>query len=164
MLNAYELIGFMPTELSSDTLQWAYEADKATYKATLAAVAQARHLRPVFLEKQPRVQRHAGMLATLTRPSLDAVAGTLLRAWLLGRHTGVVTDFLDALGIAHQQGVVENLPPSVEDEKLRQAVDALLAKHPRELVVVYLNAFNGLNGANWPLLADMLKNDARLQL
>ena len=164
MLNAYELIGFMPTELSSDTLQWAYEADKATYKATLAAVAQARHLRPVFLEKQPRVQRHAGMLATLTRPSLEAVAGTLLRAWLLGRHTGVVTDFLDALDITHQKGVVENLPPSVEDEKLRQAVDALLAKHARELVVVYLNAFNGLNGANWPLLADMLKNDARLQL
>lgn len=164
MLNAYELVGFMPAELSADLLTWAYDSDKPTYKATLAAVAQARRLRPVFLEKQPRAQRHSDMLATLTRPSQDATAATLLRAWLLGRHPAVVTDFLDALGIAHKNGVVENLPQEMDEPKLAQAVDQLLAKHPRDVVAVYLNAFNGLNGANWPTLETMLQKDARLQL
>ena len=164
MLNAYELIGFMPSAMSADILQWAYESDKASYKAALATVAQTRHVRPVFLEKQPRAQRHAEMLATLARPSLDTMAGTLLRAWLLGRHNAVVTDFLDALGISHQKGVVETLPPTVEDEKLKQAVEVLLAKHPRETVVIYLNAFNGLNGANWSSLGKMLETDPRLLL
>lgn len=164
MLNAYELIGFMPADLSADLLNWAYDSDKASYKATLAAVAQARHVRPVFLEKQPRAQRHNTMLSTLARPSLDATAGTILRGWLLGRHSAVITDFLDALGIAHKNGVVDGLPATVEDEKLKLAVDGLLARHRREVVIVYLNAFNGLNGASWATLTTLLDSDSRLQL
>jgi hypothetical protein len=164
MLNAYELIGFMPADLSADLLNWAYDADKSSYKATLAAVAQARHVRPLFLEKQPRAQRHATMIATLARPSLDAAAGTVLRSWLLGRHSAVITEFLDALGITHKNGVVDGLPATVDDDKLKQAVDAILGHHRREVVIVYLNAFNGLNGANWPTLGGLLDSDSRLQL
>jgi len=154
----------MPSDLSLDALQWAYESDKLSYKAAIAAVSQARKVRPVFLEKQPRAERHAGMISTLARPSLDAAAGALLRAWLLGRHTAVVTDFLDSLGIANKQGVVENLPPAMEEEKVKQAIEGLLARHRREVVIVYLNAFNGLNGPDWPALPKLLKEDARLQL
>lgn len=164
MLKPYELIGFMPADLSADILTWAYESDKAGYKAAVAAVAQARHVRPVFLEKQPRAQRHAGMLATLARPSLDTASDAILRAWLLGRHGALVADFLNALGIAHKNGVVEGLPPEVAEEKLKEAVEAVLAKHRRELVIVYLHAFNGVNGANWKPLATMLEGDSRLQL
>lgn len=164
MLNPYELIGFMPSDLSLDALQWAYESDKTSYKAAIAAVSQARKVRPVFLEKQPRAERHAGMISTLARPSLDTAAGALLRAWLLGRHNVVVTDFLDSLGIANKQGVVESLPPAMEEEKLKQAIESLLSKHRREVVIVYLNAFNGLNGPDWPALPKLLQEDPRLQL
>jgi len=83
MLKSYELMGFISPGLAKQILDFAYESDKPTYKTVLAAVAQARHLRPVFLERQERTQRHAAMLATLARPSLDLVAGTLLRAWLV---------------------------------------------------------------------------------
>jgi hypothetical protein len=31
-------------------------------------------------------------------------------------------------------------------------------------VAVYLNAFNDMNGANWPNLKTLLENDSRLQL
>jgi len=40
----------------------------------LTAVAEAKHVRPVFLERQPRDQRHATMLSALTKPNLDAAA------------------------------------------------------------------------------------------
>jgi hypothetical protein len=164
MLTSHELLGFMSPALALDILTYAYETNKPLYRATLGAVAEARKLRPVFLERQPRPQRHAAMLATLARPSLDMVTANLIRTWLLKKHKQVLTDFLDALGIAHQEGVVEDLPPAMDDAKIRAAVDALLAKHPPEVVAVYLNAFNEMNEVEWPSLKTMLESDPRLQL
>jgi hypothetical protein len=164
MLTSHELLGFMSPALALDILTYAYETDKPLYRATLGAVAEARRLRPVFLERQPRPQRHAAMLATLARPALDMVTANLIRTWLLKKHKQVLTDFLDALGIAHQEGVVEELPPAMDDANVRAAVDALVAKHPPEVVAVYLNAFNEMNEVEWPSLKTMLESDPRLQL
>ena len=154
----------MSPKLAEEIITYAYESDKAVYRATLHAVAEARKLRPVFLERQPREQRHATMLATLSRPALDLFTGNLIRTWLLKKHKAMLTDFLDGLGIPHQEGVVEELPPSMDDAKLRAAADTLLAKHPSEAVAVYLHAFNEMNQAAWPNLKAMLESDARLQL
>ena len=164
MLKSYELFGFMSPELANDIVAFAHEADKPVYKATLAAVAQARRVRPVFLERQPRPQCHAAVVATLARPALDAAAGGLLRTWLLKKQKAMLTDFLDTLGIKHEDGVVENLPGEMDDAKLKSAVTTLLAKYPPEIVAVYLNAFNEMNEANWPNLKTMLESDPRLQL
>jgi hypothetical protein len=164
MLTSHELLGFMSPPLALDILTYTYENDKPLYRATLGAVADARKLRPVFLERQPRPQRHATMLATLSRPALDLVTGNLLRTWLLKKHKQMLADFLDALGIPHQEGVVEDLPAAMDDAKIRAAVDTLLSKHPPEVVAVYLHAFNEMNEVEWPSLKTMLESDPRLQL
>ena len=164
MLSSHELLGFMSPPLATEVLTYAYESDKPLYRAALSAVAEARKLRPVFFERQPRGERHAAMLQTLTRPSLDLVTGNLIRTWLLKKYNSMLCDFLDALGIAHKEGVVEDLPAAMDDAKLRAAVDALLTKYPAEIVAVYLNAFNDMNEANWPNLKAVLEGDKRLQL
>jgi hypothetical protein len=164
MLTSHELLGFMSPPLALDILTYAYETDKPLYRATLGAVAQARKLRPVFLERQPRPQRHATMLATLARPALDMVTSNLLRTWLLKKHKQMLADFLDGLGIAHQEGVVEDLPATIDEAKLRAAVEALITKYPPEAVAVYLHAFNEMNEVEWPGLRTMLDSDPRLQL
>jgi hypothetical protein len=164
MLTSHELLGFMSPGLANEIITFAYESDKPIYKAALKAVAETRHLRPVFLERQPRVQRHATMLATLARPALDLAAATLIRAWLVKKQNAMLVDFLNALGIENKEGVVENLPATMDDAKLKSAVDALVAKYPPEAVAVYLNAFNDMNEANWANLKTMLESDKRLQL
>jgi len=164
MLSSHELLGFMSPALATDILQFTYDSDKPAYKATLTAVAQAKHVRPVFLERQPREARHLSMLSALTKPQLDAAAGALLRAWLIKKHKAMLVDFLNALGIPNEEGVVEDLPPAVDDAKLKAAVDLLAGKYPQEIVAVYLNAFNDMNTAGWANLKTMLENDPRLQL
>ena len=164
MLTALELIGFLSPALAGEILAFAYEADKPLYRTTVGAVAEARKVRPVFLERQPRSERHAAMLHTLTRPSMEMIAGNLIRAWLVKKQKAMLGDFLDALGIAHNEGVVEDLPASIDDAKLRAAVDALLAKYPPEPVAVYLQAFNEMNQANWPNLKTLRETEPRLQL
>jgi len=164
MLSSHELFGFMSPELANDIVTFTFESDKPTYRATLNAVAQARHLRPVFLERQPKPQRHAMMVSVLSRPSLDVVAGGLIRAWLLKKYKAMLVDFLNALEIKNEEGVVDNLPESMDDAKLKTAIEALLAKYPLEVVAVYLNAFNDMNEANWANLKNVLESDSRLQL
>lgn len=164
MLTSHELLGFMTPTLAADILQFTYDSDKPAYKATLAAVAQAKHVRPVFLERQPRETRHMTMLSALTKPQLDAAAAALLRAWLVKKHKAMLMDFLNSLRIPNEEGVVEDLPTGVDDAKLKEAVELLLGKYQHEVVSVYLNAFNDMNTANWPNLKGMLESDSRLQL
>ena len=164
MLTSHELIGFMSPNLAQEILTYAYESDKPLYRATMAAVAEARKVRPVFMERQPRIQRHAAMLATLARPALEMATANLIRTWLLKKYKGMLVDFLDALGIPNKEGVVDDLPASMEDAKLRAAVDVLVGKYPPEVVAVYLNAFNDMNEVEWPNLKTMLEGDSRLQL
>ena len=154
----------MSQNLAMEIITYAYENDKPLYRATLGAVAEARKLRPIYFERQPRTQRHATMLTTLTRPSMEVVTGNLLRGWLLKKYNSMLVDFLNALGIEHKEGVVENLPETMEEEKLKSAIDLLLGKYPPEVVAVYLNAFAEMNEVEWPTLKALLEADKRLQL
>jgi len=164
MLTSHELLGFMSPTLAKEILSYMFESDKPAYKAALTAVAEIKHVRPVFLERQPRDARHAAMLSALTKPNLDAAAAAFIRAWLVQKNAPMLMDYLNALEIKNDKGVVEDLPAAVDDAKLKAAVELLLGKYPHEVVAVYLNAFNDLNGAGWPNLKTLLENDTRLQL
>jgi hypothetical protein len=154
----------MSPSLAIEIMAYTHESDKQLYRATLGAVAQARKVRPVFLERQPREHQHAAMVATLSKPALDVVSGNIIRGWLLKKHNAMLVDFLNALGIEHKEGVVENLPETMDDARLQAAIEGLLAKHPPEVVAVYLNAFHEMNEVNWPNLKGLLESDKRLQL
>jgi hypothetical protein len=163
-MTSHEILGFMSSALSEKILDDLFTDDKPLYKAALAAAAGARKVRPQFLEKMPRKERHPLIVATLSRPSLEEAAGNLLRGWLLRKHQPLLCDFLDGLGIAHRDGVVDDLPQTVADDTLKATVEALLAKHPAEVVAVYLLAFNHMNAVNWTNLDALLQSDSRLQL
>ncbi len=164
-MKSHKIFAAMPPAVASDILEFSFASDKALYRAALEAVAQARKLRTVFLERQPRTERNATILSFLSRPGLEVVSDNLIRAWLLKKHTAVLTDFLDALAIKHDAGVVEgDLPTTVDDAALGSAIDTLLKKHPREVVAIYLHAFNDMNEARWPNLDVRLQDDPRLKI
>src|ERR1043166_5594604 len=127
MLKSHELFGFMSPALAQEILNYAYDSDKQLYRAALGSVAEARKLRPVFLERQPRTERHTTMVQTFTRPSLDAFSGNLIGAWLLKKYTAMLSDFLDSLGVPHKEGVVDDQRATVHDEKLKAPTEGLLA-------------------------------------
>ena len=154
----------MSPALANDILSFIFESDKPAYKAALAAVAEAKHVRPIFLERQPRAERHTAMLSALTKPKLDAAAAAFIRAWLVKKQAAMLVYFLNALEIKNENGVVEDLPGAMDDAKLKAAVEILLGKYPHEIVAVYLNAFNDMNAAGWANLKTLLESDSRLQL
>ena len=57
MLTSNELFGFMSPAMANEILGFPFESDKPTYKAVLNGIADARKVRPIFLERQPRLQK-----------------------------------------------------------------------------------------------------------
>ncbi len=163
-MTASELIAAVSPALSQRILEEVHASDKELYRIALASVAQARKVRPVFLERQPRAERHRTMIAALTRPEFNTIAGNVISGWLVKNQSALLIDFLDGLKIPHQKGVVEDLPKTVEDGDLKKAVNLLLEKYPPEIVALYLRAFYDMNEANWPNLEKLLNDDPRLKL
>jgi hypothetical protein len=164
MLNSHEIFGFMSPTLASQILDFAFENDKDMYRLSLNAVAEAKKVRPVFMERKSRADRNKEIVSMLTKPRLELAAANLLRGWLLKKHKQMLIDFLNGIGVAHKDGVVDDLPASIDDSKLTGAIDQLLGKYPAEEVSVYLNAFQSMNDVSWDNLKKKLESDSRLQL
>ncbi len=163
MLHSHELLGFVSAELGNQLLTDSAEDNKEVYDATVIGVAAKRNMRPQFLKRQPKPARHRMMLECLQRPAFEEVAASLLRGWLLHHQSQLLVDFLDALEIEHKNGEVDDLPSTVSDEALDKAIGGILAKHDREIVILYLHAFHSMNDAGWANLEEALTSDERLQ-
>jgi hypothetical protein len=163
-MNSHQIFAALSGTLATEILEYSFANDKPLYRASLGAVALARKMRPVFLERHPRAERFTLMADSLGRPALETAAGDLIRTWLLKKQTALLIDFLDALKIPHENGVVKDLPASVPDTDLQSAVEKLLGKYPPQVVAVYLHAFNDMNAVRWSNLDALLENDPRLKL
>ena len=163
MLNSYELLGFISPDLSNRILTDTSEDNREVYDATLSGVAKLRRMRPQFLKRQPKPARHKLVIESLKRPAFEETATQLLSSWLIKHQVDMLKQFLDALKIVHEEGVVEDLPTEVPDDALSTAVDILLSSHDREIVILYLHAFHNLNDARWLNLEKLLENDNRIQ-
>ena len=164
MLTSHEIFGFMSPALATQILDFAFENDKEIYRLSLNAVAEAKKVRPIFMERKSRADRNKEILSMLGKPRLELAAANLLRAWLLKKHKQMLIDFLNGIAVKHKDGVVDDLPKTVDDGKLKASVDALLGKYPAEEVAVYLNAFQSMNDTAWDNLKALLESDTRLQL
>ena len=163
MLNSFELLGFISANLSNQILSDSAEDNREVYDATLGGVAKLRRMRPQFLRSQPKPARHKLMIESLRRPAFEEVASQLLRGWLIKHQKNMLILFLDTLNIQHEDGVVEDLPNEISDEGLDKAINTLLEQNEREIVVLYLHAFQSMNDSGWANLEAALETDERLE-
>jgi hypothetical protein len=165
MLQPHEIFARLPAPISEQLFGYLFEKEKPLYKASIDSLAKQRKLRAVFIERKPRAERHEWMREVLGKKVNDGVAAHLLQIWLVGAHAALLCDFLDELGIAHDaNGTIEELPTAPEKEKLKAAIEAVMAKHDPAVVAVYLHAFQALDDNGWPTLEELLGEDPRLKL
>ena len=163
MLNSFELLGFISDDLSNRILSDSAQDNREVYEATLVGIAKLRRMRPQFIKRQPKIGRHKLMMDSLKRPAFEEVASQLLRGWLIKHQKDMLVQFLDSLEIEHENGVVEDLPKNISEDALDKSIGALIEKHDREVVILYLHAFQNMNDAGWSSLEKALETDERLQ-
>ncbi len=163
-MTANQMFAEMSPALAVRIVEEVHATDKDLYRVALANVAMAKKVRPIFLEQRTKAERFRMMAEALRRTDLQVVAGNVISGWLVKNQQPLLIDFLTALHIPHQNGVVETLPATVDDQDLHDAVELLLGKNTPEVVGLYLRAFHDMNEADWPNLKKILTEDVRLML
>ena len=119
----------------------------------VAAIAYRIKFRPQSVVRLP-VAKKAKYLAA--QPGVSELgAARLLVAYHLDQQRPMMGAFLDALGIAHEQGLIadENLGPP-ESERLRAAATAIAASFPADDVSLYLSTLVWQDPETWGALAE----------
>jgi hypothetical protein len=121
----------------------------------LAAIIKARHLRPQ-VARSMSADEQARALASVLDPG-EPLAASLLVALHLGERRPMLATFLDAAGIAHEDGLLkDDAPPApLGEEAARAGVKALLAAYPPEHVQTYLNTLWLQDPDRWGALENL---------
>ena len=132
---------------------WADEDDAAAVPQLEAIATIARRLN--FRAKSVRslsAERRAKQLAQMADVS-DAVASRALVAYHFAAERPLMAAFLDALGIAHDQGLIkedEVAPPDAA--KTASAVKAVREAFPADAVDLYLKTLVSIDPGTWAAL------------
>jgi hypothetical protein len=113
-------------------------------------IAQQKKFRPKYvasLDTDKKARHLAGMLLIP-----DALAARTLVVYHLADHRQMMGDFLDALGIAHENGLIQDDDAKPDPEKVGPAVAAIQEKYPAEDVSLYLDTLRCQDPQTWSIL------------
>lgn len=99
-MKPHELYKAVDPALVSRMLDWFRSNDKNVYKHTVATLASARKLRPVFVAKKSTADQYKWILQTLQLRASDTLGEHLLQAWFMAGHQAMLGTFCDALGLS----------------------------------------------------------------
>lgn len=128
----------MPMEVRTSAAEafWRDEQAAIEHAEAVALIARQIKFRPKSVLALP-VEKKAKQLAGLAQVS-DLLAARLLVSYHLEHQRPMMGAFLDALGIAHEDGLIKDESPKApEPEVLDKAVAALVAAYPRAEVARY---------------------------
>jgi hypothetical protein len=125
--------------------------DDQIQAAMLIAQVKKFRAKTVVTLDDDRKARHLATLPTLP----DGLAARALVVYHLAEQREMMGAFLDLLGIAHENGLIESESVKPDPEKLAPAVDQLFAKFPHEHVSLYLDTLLCQDPETWGELANV---------
>ena len=116
-------------------------------------IAQQKKFRPKFILSldEDRKARHLSGLLALP----DTLAARALVIYHLAEQREMMGAFLDALGIAHQSGLIQDDGAKPDAEKIAPAVAVLKEKFPAADVSLYLKTLVCQDPETWGALKDL---------
>jgi hypothetical protein len=113
--------------------------------ALIAAHMKFRTKSVIGLPAEKRV-KYLASLPTIS----DAIVARALVSYHLARQRTMMSDFLDALGIAHENGLIaEETMAKPEAAKLSEAAATLASKHAPEDVALYFSTLISQDPETW---------------
>ena len=100
-------------------------------------------------------QRKARYLASVPDPPED-LAARLLVVYHLAEQRPMMGAFLDALGIAHENGVIQGDAGTPDPAKMAAAAAAIAREYPAPDVALYLNTLLWQDPAAWAALQGVI--------
>lgn len=156
--------GFRPSKLwrrmpaerrtAAAELFWADEQSAEQQGEACATIATHMKFRAKSVLNLP-LEKKTRYLVNLPQIS-DAVAARALVNYHLGLQRPMMADFLDALGIAHEEGLIKDETVVKPDsDRLKAAADQVAAKYPAEDVSLYFSTLVSQDPETWGGLAEL---------
>jgi hypothetical protein len=121
-------------------------------------ISQQKKFRPktVLSLDDDRKAKHFAGLANLP----DALAARALVVYHLAEQRPMMAAFLDALGIAHENGLIQDDAVKPAPEKVAAAVKTIAGQFPHENVTLYLDTLLCQDPETWGALAEVQEANA----
>lgn len=118
----------------------------------MALLAQRLKARPRYIQGLP-VEKRARHLAHF--PGMpDVLVARLLVSYHLAHQRPMMAAFLDAIGLAHDNGLItEDAPEPVSAEKIAAGAKALASAYPPDVVKLYFSTLLAQDPDTWKGLA-----------
>jgi hypothetical protein len=115
-------------------------------------IAQQKKFRPKFVLSLDTDRKAKHLAGLFSLP--DALAARALVIYHLAEQREMMGAFLDALGIAHENGLIQDDGVKPDPEKIKPAVAALKEKFPADEVTLYLETLVSQDPDTWGALRE----------
>lgn len=150
-MKPYQVFARMQPERADRILDAILDEAPGVYTQAVAAAAATMKARPQFMMKQGKEKRAKLIRQALSRVAASPIAEEVLAAYFLEIKNALLVEWLDALGLEHEEGVLQTEAP---DSPSAEALEKLLAEYrkgddadDRELL---LEAFAAQSAIEWP--------------
>lgn len=152
-MRSYQVFASMSPEHAVAMMKALQKEAPGMFRQAVDAAAIAIKARPVYMRRQPFEKRAEAVRRTLSRVVANPVADELLAVYFLECRKPLLVEWLDGVGLAHDEGTLEaDTPDQPETKKLDAAVDAFLAKDEDPDRELLLRAFAAQAAIEWPHL------------
>jgi hypothetical protein len=156
-MRSNEVFGKMTPEEAEGFLTAMRAEASGAAQVALAAVAGAFKLRPEFLRRQPRKRQAEWMRRALARVTNAEAAEEVLAQYFLEARQELLVELLDALGVKHEDGRLEEpVSPPPTAAKLKKTVAKFQKGQERDKRDLLLRAFASQSAIDWPELDALL--------
>jgi hypothetical protein len=157
-VKAYQVFAAMTPERAHALLEGLRKDAPAIYSQALGAASVGLKARPQFVMKQKPPQRAKLVRQALSRVATNVVAEEVLAAYFLQVKKSLLIEWLDGLGLPHEEGALEvDDPPEPAGDVLEKAVAAFRKPEEAEDRELLLRAFAAQSAIDWPGLERLLE-------
>jgi hypothetical protein len=156
-VKAYQVVARMSPERTHALLESLREGAPAVYTQALAAASAWLRARPQFVRKQSPDKRAQLVRQALARVSTSIVAEEVLAAYFLQVKKPLLIEWLDAVGVPHKDGGLEDdALPQPARSVLEQALASYRKPDDAADRALLLEAFAAQSAIDWPVLEELI--------
>jgi hypothetical protein len=149
-VRAFHVFARMRPERACEVLSALREKTPGVYTQAVAAASTAMRARPRFLLAQPEAKRAELVRRTLSRVAAAELAEEVLAAYFLEVRRDLLVEWLDAVGVAHEDGTLKADPAPPPKEELEAALAGFRRDEDRADRELLLEAFAAQGAVDWP--------------
>jgi hypothetical protein len=147
----------MAPERATALMRRLSEEAPGIFLQALHAACAAMKARPVYLQRQPFEKRAEAIRRALSRIAANPVAEEVLAVYFLECRKELLTEWLDRLGLKHEDGTLEeDAPAAPARSSLRKAADGFRQADEDPDRELLLRAFAAQHAIDWPDLEKLL--------